>query len=283
MNRKLYFALRRFFDSHPRVQPLMRGVNRLTIKVVGPRPITFSGWGMSIEHALPWDSGREDHFVESAQLVKNFEFGPGIWQEKEKDLDALLWRHWIVTFSLRFALTFAAPKRNPSVLVECGVAEGVTAFFALREAQRLASPCVMHLYDAWAGMRESELLESERWRIGSFSQLSMDRMKRNLKEFEEQIVVHPGHIPDTLSPSSGPSDISYLSIDLNSARPTIVTMEHFWPHLRNNAVVLFDDYGHPPYHDTRSHVDAFLEDKPGVLLHLPTGQAAFFHNGAPNQ
>ena len=45
--------------------------------------------------------------------------------------------------------------------------------------------------------------------------------------------------------------------------------------LENNGVILFDDYAHINYEDTRKVIDNFLYNKEGNFLHFPTGQAFF--------
>ena len=156
------------------------------------------------------------------------------------------------------------------------VCDGLTAFFALRELRRLSNRAKMHLYDAWAPMRKEYPLELEQQSTLRYSNISMQRVKKNLSEFDN-IVYHPGYIPESLhiEPPS-PEKIFYLHIDLNSAMPTVAALEHFFPKLARGGVILFDDYGWIPYNSTKKAVDKFFVDKPGILLPLPTGQAIYY-------
>ena len=95
----------------------------------------------------------------------------------------------------------------------------------------------------------------------------------------KNIIFHQGYIPNLFNtlPKS-PENIIYLHIDLNSAKPTISTLEYFLPRLVPGGVILFDDYGWSPYFDTKNAIDEFFYDKSGTLLKLPTGQAIYFHH-----
>ena len=189
------------------------------------------------------------------------------------NIDDLMWRHWIVSYCVRHAVEFT-DKDLP--MVECGVCDGLTAYFVLRELRGLGSHANMHLYDAWAPMKCEYLLESEQQSAGHYSNISMERVKKNLSKFEN-VVYHQGYIPESLNKEpSSPDTISYLSIDLNSSIPTVAALEYFFPRLARGGVVLFDDYGWVGYGPTKKAVDKFFDDKPGILMPLPTGQAIYY-------
>ena len=82
---------------------------------------------------------------------------------------------------------------------------------------------------------------------------------------------------ESITKESIPNKISYLSIDLNSAIPTISALEHFYPILERNGIILFDDYGWEDYIETRKAINIFFNDKSGILMPLPTGQAIYFN------
>lgn len=236
--------------------------------------ITFDGWGMKNCHELPWNGGvGNETFLHTIKDVKeHFDFsgGDGV---NLSNIDDLMWRHWIVSYCVRHAVEFT-DKDLP--MVECGVCDGLTAYFALRELRGLGSHANMHLYDAWAPMKCEYLLESEQQSAGHYSNISMERVKKNLSKFEN-VVYHPGYIPESLNKEpSSPDKISYLSIDLNSSIPTVAALEYFFPRLARGGVVLFDDYGWVGYGPTKKAVDKFFDDKPGILMPLPTGQAIYY-------
>jgi len=238
--------------------------------------INFSGWGMRTTHDVPWNSIGNECFLQANSYVKkHFEFS-GDDGVKLSDIDRLLWRHWIVSYCVRHAIKFTEKHAD---MVECGVCDGLTAFFALNELQH--NPSIryvqMHLYDAWSPMLKEHLLEDEAPLIGKYPNISVARVKKNLNKFLNRIIFHPGHIPESLhvKPSS-PKKISYLSIDLNSAKATVAVLEYFFPKLVKGGIILFDDYGWLDFHSTKEAVDKFFANKQGILMPLPTGQAIYY-------
>ena len=114
--------------------------------------------------------------------------------------------------------------------------------------------------------------------IGDYSELNINRTKKNLEEFRNCLVFHQGYIPETLHTSpEAPASVDYMHIDINSVIPTQKTLEFFWPRLSKGGVILFDYYGWTGYEEMKDMIDGFFADKPGMLLKLPTGQAVYFH------
>lgn len=253
-------VLRAIFYRWPRIQPLMREINGLLTRRALP---TFVGWEMITWHQVPWTE--DAAFAAAMSAVRRFE---RTYSDATSDVDALRWRHWNVSYSVRHAQEHARPASL--VGVECGVGDGLTAFFALS-----ASSGIVHLYDAWSRMRADHMLPSEKYQEGNYRTLSRDVTEKNLREVSGRVVWHPGYIPETLD-DTAPDAIHWLHIDLNSAMPTLHALEFFWPRLARGGVALFDDYGWLGWGDTRRTIDAFLADKPGTLLPLPTGQALYF-------
>ena len=72
-----------------------------------------------------------------------------------------------------------------------------------------------------------------------------------------------------------PDNLSWLHIDLNSSKITQECLNFFYDKIENNGVILFDDYAHIHFEDTRKIIDEFLFNKEGNFLHFPTGQAFF--------
>jgi hypothetical protein len=223
---------------------------------------------MSTCHAAPWDDAHDwAHFRDALESVRRLEHDltadTGI---TVKGLDELRWRHWIVAFCVRHACSFN--PGSPVALVECGVGDGLTAYFACNEAEHLGAEYAMDCYDTWAEVTTDA-------GAGSYAALSLDRTRRNLDRFAGRVTYHRGLIPTSFG-DTAPAAVSYLSIDLNAAAPTVAALEFFLPRLAPRAVVLLDDYGYRGFHQTKEAVDAFLLGKPGVLMKLPTGQAIWF-------
>lgn len=239
--------------------------------------LNFIGWGMATEHQVPWnDEYNWKSFREACIDVKqNFQLSPSS-PSSPVNIDDLKWRHWVVSYAVRKAIKFA--RAESYNFVECGVGDGLTAFFALREIREngIMNKSTFHLYDAWQAMEKKRLENAEQSLSGQYHSLSLERTHSNLQEFKEHIVYHVGYIPETLSVNA-PASISFLHIDLNSSRATLAALEFFLPRLVHNGVILLDDYGFFNFNETKQLVDKFFSNKPGVLEKLATGQAIYHH------
>lgn len=278
MNKKFEEFCVNFYLDHPKLRGLMNKIRNIFFPI---KP-SFSGWGIQVNHDPPWIHDANSSFNQTSNdLKKNFQFGvihsTGI---DAHNVDTLLWRHWIVSYATKHAMTFCLTDEYN--FVECGVGDGMSSFYTLREINldsNISNISKLHLYDSWGPMKKDGLLQSESSSLGRYSELELDVTKKNLKEFENIIIYHKGYIPEIFHhvPKT-PSSIVYLHIDLNSTPPTIDTLEYFFPKLISGGVILFDDYGWKNHKDTKDAIDKFFKNKPGVLLHLPTAQAIFFKN-----
>jgi len=274
-------ALRRILYTVPGTQALWVGLNKALGREGRPE---FSGWGMITESLPPWHNGGGDDLARSfaavnADVIARVAAGTlklsqlNDVQDKPRRLRELMWRHYVVFWSSRYAAqATASPIKT---LVECGVCDGLTAYFAMSGVKG-HGPFKAFLYDAWEGMKAEHLLESERGAIGSYSYLSLENTKQNLAVFEPDAVFVKGFIPQSFEIAPLPPDIAWLHIDLNASLPTTAALKTLFDRVLPGGVVLFDDYGWSGYQDTKVAVDAFFAGERGVLLPMPTGQAIFF-------
>lgn len=288
----LFWSVARKIYNNKRLNPVLRSLNN-HFNIHAPpqldqlKDVTFLGWNMATTHALPWDDQYNwDNFRKTCESIKEkFEFNPdtGITSE---NIDDLKWRHWVEIFSVHYALEFIKiPKndaRHPLNFVECGVADGITSYFLLKELDSYKNNITynLHLYDSWEPMREDHLVPSEFKNIGAYKNSDFERTKKNLSDFLNNIVIHKGFIPESLTsaPQSPEDSIVYLHIDLNSSMPTLAALDFFYPKMTQGGVILFDDYGWKEYRDTKETIDKFFSSKSGILLKMPTGQGLFLVN-----
>lgn len=273
--RKLINFGRRLYERYPSLYPFLFFFK----KVFFSKP-KFDGWGMRTERELPWiDEFDGKIFREtSVQIKKQFEFNKKITGIDSKNIDTLLWRHWVVTTAIRYTIKFS--QTNEYNFIECGVGEGITAYFSLKEISQnqKITKFSMHLYDAWDTIKQEQLLESEKELFHSYKALNIEQTKKNLSEFSNYTVYHQGYIPESFDIlPKPPNSICYLHIDLNAVKPTLACLEFFFPRLVKGGVILFDDYGSITYNDTKLGVDKFFFDKAGILIKMPTGQAYYIH------
>lgn len=274
MNKIIEGFGKRVYQNNPSIRPIISYV----YKIFFLKP-TFTGWGMKTSCEIPWNEKDGETFLQAnSHIEKNFDFTKNPSNMNNDNLNEFLWRHWLVSYSVKHAIEFA--ETNDYNFAECGVADGVTAFFALREIihnKKTKLKFLMHLYDSWDAMKKDTLLDSEMSSAGAYSNLSVETTKKNLSEFKNNTIFHQGYIPESFNklPDS-PNSIVYLSIDLNAANATVSTLEFFFDKLVRGGVILFDDYGSMGHPDTKKMTDDFFSDKPGIFMRIPTGQAIYF-------
>jgi len=271
----LYYG-RKYSAKYPSLRPFF-----LIIKKIFYSNPTFSGWGMITMHALPWEDEFDwKEFIKTNNEIKRkFNF-KGIPEINSKSMEELLWRNWIVSYSMRHSIKFA--KNNENNFVECGVSIGLSAYFLLKEiSNQNLNDFSMHLYDSWGSMRKENLLEYELSSEGRYSTLDINSTKKNLAEFLDHCIFHQGYIPESFKTEPmSPNSISYLHIDLNSSKSTLAALQFFFPKIVEGGIILFDDYGDRAFIDTKNTIDEFFHNKPGILLKLPTGQAIYYHTNS---
>ena len=247
----------------------------------------FTGWGMTTGTRTPWANGgghkitqnfcRADLKLKRLVEDKNFNLSQFSKEDPLKVLNSLMWRHYIVYWSSIYALNKTKSIENN--FVECGVCDGLTAFYALSAAKDLNKTFKAYLYDAWDVMEEDRLLSSEKKTSGDYSYLDVESTIKNLHTFNlDDIKFNKGYIPEVFQSADNPNNLIWLHIDLNSSLPTIDALNLFWDRLEVGGVVLFDDYAWPGHQDTQRSVEKFSANKSSTLLHLPTGQALLIKN-----
>lgn len=190
------------------------------------------------------------------------------------DLNNYRWRNYIVYWTAFYAASFSNKDVGVN-LVECGVADGISAYFSMYAFDERGTDFTMYLYDSWDEMREKDLMESEN--LKNSYELSLNMTRENLQNFKHSTVYCDGYIPDIFNDTDNPNSVSWLHIDLNSAIPTEATLELFYDRLNKGGIILFDDYGWSTHTETKKIVDGFFkEHNSGIHLPLPTGQSIYF-------
>jgi len=185
-------------------------------------------------------------------------------------MDRLMWRNYIVFWSFVFAAK--STKSEVKNYIEAGVADGISAFYAINAAESYNYEYKAYFYDAWGEVEMNN--PSTRGKELGYEGLDLEIVKNNLSDFQDNIVFIKGKIPETLNRENEPESVVWLSIDLNSEQPTIDCLEYYWGRVEIGGVVLLDDYAQPAYIDTKNAVDNWLlKQKNALLLHLPTTQA----------
>lgn len=290
---------RKIIESMPLGDKLWLALRVAKKIFTSPKGVGFFGWDMFTPHSPPW-AGADKVSVnfnnansDLLELVDSRKFklslltydtvGPktALDTQKKDDLaytiNNLRWRHYNVFWSVKYAIH--ATSGDHKNFIECGVADGISTYFAIRAAIFEGCPqSKFYLYDAWEGMKEAGLTDFE---LGSglleeYSYLDIEDTKSNLAEYKDMTVFNQGFLPESLEKSENPTDSIWIHIDLNAAKPTLAALKCFHDGLRPGGVIIFDDYAWNAHGDTKKIVDDFFASTNGTNLSLPTGQAIYF-------
>ena len=102
MNQKIVKIGKIFYHKFPVLQSILGFIDRKFI--FKPK---FSGWGMKTEHEIPWNNPQDSEiFIKASKDIKKFKFVRNSICYNEKNIDELLWRHWVVSYAIRHAIEF---------------------------------------------------------------------------------------------------------------------------------------------------------------------------------
>lgn len=252
--------------------------------IVDISPITFTGWKMATGTQTPWFDGGSNRLsaaftscdremldrVAAGDIMLS-QFSP---EAVLAELPQLRWRHYLVFWTANIACRATGGIRN---FVEMGVCDGLTAWYASKSRQAIMCEGEFFLYDAWEAMRPEDLFKSESSAAGSYSYLDIENTRNNLKKCAgEKFVFNKGYVPESFTSSRNPETLCWLHIDLNSAAPTLASLNFFWDRLLPGGLVLLDDFAYPGYEETKKHVEQWCATNSLDILHLPTGQGIIF-------
>jgi len=246
-------------------------------------PASFSGWGMTTTLSTPpWINSKSidiqnfnnfhdelSHLINKKEFLLSQFYLPDT--NYQKILKELKWRSYIIYNSALLSLNFAKGKKFN--IVECGVCDGLTVFFALKAYKSKKIHFKGYLYDSFGEMKEEYLDNKDKDQSGNYDYLNIEQTKKNLQIFEKDIIFFKGYIPNVFQNGDHPNEISWLHIDLNSSQTTLETMEFFYSKIVENGIMIFDDYG--MFETTKEVVDNFLKNKIGHFISYPTGQGMF--------
>ena len=162
---------------------------------------------------------------------------------------------------------------HPGEIWECGVYRGATAKL-LAGTRTCDGSCdkgrTIRLFDTFSGMPERRP-ETDSFKIGSLGDTSLDRVRAKLEPYEN-IVFHPGFIPDTFAGLEN-SIISFAHIDVDQYETTKQCCKFIFPRLSDGGVMVIDDYGRPSTIGARFGADEYFSPLKIKPVALSTGQA----------
>lgn len=220
-------------------------------------PVTYQADGLLTEHAAD--------FLFDPRFLQAYDAGKatGSWWDHD-----LQWRAHVVCWAAQQALALNGD------FVECGVHRGGYARMIVQylDFDRHA-PRRMHLIDTYCGVPErfsNALDPAMRADLEARYEECHEAVCATFAAFANVTVVR-GIVPDVL-PTLDIKHVAFLSIDLNSAEPSVEALRHFWPILAPGAIVVLDDYGFRHFADQKPALDSAAVQLGAAILSLPTGQ-----------
>ncbi len=180
-------------------------------------------------------------------------------------------------YSLYKAVNYVINNNIPGDFVECGVWKGGSALLIAKMlADKNVTDRKVILYDTYEGMSEptendkdiageaaTTLLQKTSIEIQDsiWCYSSFEEVKKNLSLsglIEKNIIMIKGKVEDTI-PNDVPTKlISLLRLDTDWYESTKHELNHLYPMLNTNGVLIIDDYGH--WEGCRKAVDEYILD-----------------------
>ena len=167
-------------------------------------------------------------------------------------------------------------------IVECGVWKGGSAMLCALTLQKLGvTNRKLFLYDTYKGMSEpsqkdkeaftgieaiNEWNENKKDNLNEWCYASLDEVKENMGTTgysSENITYIEGKVEDSL-PNIIPNHISLLRLDTDFFESTQHELNHLYPLLSEQGVIIIDDYGF--WAGAKEAVDKYLKDNSIKLL-----------------
>ncbi|HKN06113.1 MAG TPA: TylF/MycF/NovP-related O-methyltransferase [Thermoplasmata archaeon] len=189
---------------------------------------------------------------------------------------------WERLYALYKSVKYVIDSGVPGDLVECGVWRGgsvmMIAYTLLAADVKDRS---VFLYDTFEGMSKPTTEDADstsrtpaeiRWRAearetgNAWASASLAEVKRNVYSTgypQSRLTFVKGRVEETI-PRTIPEKISLLRLDTDWYASTKHELEHLYPRLAREGVLVLDDYGH--WLGARKAVDEYFASHPPAIL-----------------
>ena len=177
------------------------------------------------------------------------------------------------------AVRYIAENKIPGAFVECGVWRGGSMMAAALTLMRCGDTSRdLYLFDTYEGMSQptdadvmfdgqrAEDILKEKPPAEGFGNYwcvaGLEDVKRNLHSTgypKEKLHFIKGKVEDTV-PGQAPADMALLRLDTDWYESTAHELQHLYPRLAKNGVLIIDDYGH--WLGARKAVDEYFARQP---------------------
>jgi len=149
---------------------------------------------------------------------------------------------------------------------ECGCWKGLSAYIIAAELKKRNYKNKFYIFDSFEGLskldKQDEIKDKNNFdenEIRKYFAYSLDRVKKNLEEFKDMMVIYKGWIPSTFKEVEKKT-FSFVHIDVDLYKPILDSFNFFWPKMTKGGIILFDDYGSMSFPGAKLAVDEFLKN-----------------------
>lgn len=163
---------------------------------------------------------------------------------------------------------------------ECGCWKGHSSFIISTLLSKHNFQNYFHIFDSFEGGLSSKTAKDKNDRVDqSAVEINQEKeiffsteqdVEKVLKKFDF-VKLYKGWIPERFKEISG-QKFSFVHIDVDLYRPTIDSLEFFFPRLVEGGVIVVDDYGMTQFPGCKKAVDEYLNRKKFVMFYeMPVG------------
>jgi predicted O-methyltransferase YrrM len=165
----------------------------------------------------------------------------------------------------------------PGAILECGTHHGATLLGMAHILRSRGISARLYGLDSFEGFPEPTAEDAQDdgtmhpWvRRGFLGEASLEQLTARLGRMDltAQVTLIKGYFNDTL-PRLKAERFSLVHLDCDLYDSYMSCLEFVYPRMLRDGIIVFDDYGSPPYAGARRAVDEFFADRPEQLQFYP--------------
>jgi O-methyltransferase len=217
----------------------------------------------------------EPYFLNDSSMQLYFE---GIKHSKNEKSDNFYKQ--LRFYSLQEAVNYVMHRRLKGDFVECGAFKGHSAYIISKIISKKEFDGRFHIFDSFEGGLSKKVEKDKNIRVKlstndimeearSFSSSEIE-VSYCLEDFEF-IHLYKGWIPNRFYEVEN-RIFSFVHIDVDLYKPTLDSLNFFFPRLVSGGIIVCDDYGAVQFPGAKKAVDEFLIGKEFTLFYrVPMG------------
>ena len=209
----------------------------------------------------------EDKFINSYEKAMSVDPAPG-WPNKKWDRSQF--GAWILYTTLHFSKNALTLEGD---LVECGTYKGRHSIAILNyiDWNTSRNKKKFYLFDTFEGLSKKisdndDIKSYEK----SYEDYDLETVQSTFSEYDG-IEIIKGVVPYSLN-QADITKVSFLHIDMNSAKPEVEALDYFLPLMVKGGAVVFDDYGQNGHEKQKRALYEYCKKHGKLIYTIPTGQ-----------